>query len=417
MLRANTSERATRAKAAREPAERADTSRKLERQAEPEHAGLRPARFAERHLANLLHCFDQALALFDAQDRLQVCNAAYRDLFAGEIAAKLAGRHYEQLLDAWITGLQFASEQEVADFRMRRLLERREEQSNFDVLTRTGRCLRVSDRCAPDGTLLTTIYDRTEDERLLAEQREARRVAETASARKSEFLCSMSHELRTPLNVILGFGQLLQRDLKLPLPERHRSRVAQIMNGGHHLLRIIEDLLDLSRIEVGRLSVSPEPVDICAVLEDLQTTLGPSATSAGVRLEVCNTAGGAIPMISADPIRYAQILFNFGSNAIKYNRPNGKVSFSVTVPCTECVRVSVRDTGIGIPADRQATLFHAFQRAGQEVGAIEGTGLGLVITKRLAELMQGSVGFCSVQQQGSEFWVDMPVDAGRDRAG
>lgn len=370
----------------------------------------------ERHLTTLFQCLDPALAVFDEHDRLQVCNAAYEELFEGQAQADLPGRHYEQLLDAWIASLQFASEEESASFRLQRLRQRSQNRVDFDIVTRSGRNLRVSDRRAPDGSLLTTVSDRTEDERLLASQREACRVAEAASASKSQFLCSMSHELRTPLNVILGFGQLLQRDVKLPLPERHLVRVAQILKGGYHLLHIIEDLLDLSRIEAGRLSVSPERLDVCAVLEQLHITLGPSATSAGVRLELSGMSDGSMPRIHADPTRYAQILLNFGSNAIKYNRPNGKVSFSVSVPGPASVRVSVRDTGIGIPSHQHATLFQTFQRAGQEAGLIEGTGLGLVITKRLAELMRGSVGFWSVPQQGSEFWVDMPADTTSDSA-
>jgi len=134
------------------------------------------------------------------------------------------------------------------------------------------------------------------------------------------------------------------------------------------------------------------------------------AARQGIEIAVDSVAV-SVPMISADRTRYAQILMNFGSNAIKYNRPAGKVTFVVSLPAPEVVRVIVRDTGIGIPADKQDKLFQPFQRAGQETGPIEGTGIGLVITRRLAQLMQGDVGFRSVAGEGSEFWVDMPVRA------
>jgi CheY-like chemotaxis protein len=218
----------------------------------------------------------------------------------------------------------------------------------------------------------------------------------------------MSHELRTPLNAILGFAQLLQRDKKEPLSSRHRERVDQILKGGEHLLRLIDDILDLSRIEAGGISISTEPVGVGDVLEEARRTLEPIAVRQGIRLAV-EPLPGALPMVSADRTRFVQILMNFGSNAIKYNRPQGTVSFVVSAPSVAAVRITVRDTGMGIPAEKQDKLFQPFQRAGQETGPIEGTGIGLVITKRLAELMHGRVGFASVSGEGSTFWVDLPV--------
>jgi len=242
---------------------------------------------------------------------------------------------------------------------------------------------------------------------------EARVAAEMASTAKSDFHSAMSHELRTPLNAILGFAQLLDRDRREPLSERHRERVTRILTGGRHLVRLIDDILDLSRIEAGGLAMSIEPVSVPELLADIRTILEPMASRHGMQLVIDRTVANP-PPVAADRTRFSQILMNFGTNAIKYNRPLGKVTFAVSVPRPDTVRVTVQDTGIGIPADKQGHLFQPFQRAGQEVGPIEGTGIGLVISKRLAERMNGDVGFRSVAGVGSAFWVDVPVH--RDEA-
>jgi CheY-like chemotaxis protein/anti-sigma regulatory factor (Ser/Thr protein kinase) len=221
----------------------------------------------------------------------------------------------------------------------------------------------------------------------------------------------MSHELRTPLNAILGFAQLLWRDRREPLSERHKQRVEHILKGGEHLLRLINDILDLSRIEAGQVSISTEPVSVRDVLEEVERTLQPLAARQQIALRIESFPSG-LPMVAADRTRFAQILMNLGANAIKYNRPNGDVAFSVSQLDDE-LRVTVKDTGIGIPLDKQASIFQPFQRAGQETGPIEGTGIGLVITRRLAALMSGDVGFHSVPGKGSEFWISLPIHSSR----
>jgi PAS domain S-box-containing protein len=253
---------------------------------------------------------------------------------------------------------------------------------------------------------------RVEQARRSAELSEARALAEAASAAKSDFLSSMSHELRTPLNAILGFAQLLVRDQRDPLSARHKQRVEHILKGGEHLLRLINDILDLSRIEAGGISMSTEPVNVAEVLDEVERTLQTLAQRYQIALER-SPLPRELPLVSADRTRLMQIVMNLGSNAVKYNRPLGKVVFDVSETETNQVRISVRDFGIGIPLDKQPSLFQPFQRAGQETGPIEGTGIGLVITKRLAHMMGGDVGFESEPGKGSTFWVTLPAHASK----
>jgi PAS domain S-box-containing protein len=365
------------------------------------------ARLASDRLAGAVESIQEAIALFDADDRVVLCNSVYRQLMSDVVPGPIIGRTRAELFEAWVDHLHFATEEEKQRSYRERSAALDQRQGTLEVRTKDGRSLRVMDRPTLEGGSVRTIWDLTEDVRLSEELATAKATAEAASAAKSEFLSSMSHELRTPLNAILGFAQLLRRDKKEPLSLRHTDRVTQILKGGEHLLRLIDDILDLSRIEAGAVSLSTEPVSVHEVLQEVGSTLEPMATRLGLELTVPKAEPS--PVVLADRTRFAQTLMNFGSNAIKYNRPRGSVKFAVSMVEPGFVRVTVSDTGLGIPVEKQSKLFQPFQRAGQETGSIEGTGIGLVITKRLAELMSGKVGFQSVAGKGSSFWVDLPL--------
>lgn len=234
--------------------------------------------------------------------------------------------------------------------------------------------------------------------------REARQEAERASQAKSEFLSRMSHELRTPLNAILGFAQLLEMD---QLSAEQRESVSHILKGGRHLLELINEVLDISRIEAGRLDVSPEPVLVREVLLEVVDLIRPVADQWNVRLDATTTQGWG-RYVLADRQRLKQVLLNLLSNAAKFNRHGGTVAVSVEEVPGDRLRLKVTDTGPGIPPEKIARLFTPFDRLGAEQTRVEGTGLGLALSMRLAELMGGAMGVESVVGEGSTFWVELP---------
>ena len=366
------------------------------------------SKLAADRLKSAVESIQDAFALFDSDDNVVSCNSAYRNLLAAAVQGTLIGRPFSDILDRWLVDLAFPNEAARHAFRAERVAQRAQGTATYEVRTHDGRTLCVTDRKTAEGGIVTTIWDLTDDVRHAEELRSARVLAEAGSEAKSEFLSSMSHELRTPLNAILGFAQLLQRDKKEPLSERHRARVEQILKGGEHLLRLIDDILDLSRIEAGGVSISTEPIDAVEVVREVITTLGPVAQRADVKVEL-DPPSVNVPMVAADRTRFAQILMNLGSNAIKYNKKGGKVRFTLSAANSDHLRAEVVDDGFGIPLDKQDKVFQPFHRAGQETGPIEGTGIGLAITKRLAELMRGAVGFESKPDVGSKFWVDLPI--------
>ncbi len=238
---------------------------------------------------------------------------------------------------------------------------------------------------------------------LRAQSEAAREAAENANQAKTEFISSMSHELRTPLNAILGFGQLLTSDDELA--PQHADFSREIVTAGNHLLNLVNEVLDLARIDSGRVDLSLESVSCPEVITETVSLIEPFAEKEGIRLisgpyeELC---------VIADRVRLKQVLINLLSNAVKYNSPQGSVTVTLAREGEE-VRMSVIDTGIGIPEEKQAELFTQFNRLGRESGKIEGSGIGLALSKRLITLMDGTIGAESVPGNGSTFWVKLPI--------
>ena len=242
-----------------------------------------------------------------------------------------------------------------------------------------------------------------------ADLRQAKETADAANQAKSVFLSRMSHELRTPLNAVLGFGQLLEMD---DLTPDQRENADQIRKGGRHLLNLINEVLEIARVETGELRLTPEPVPVGRTVSEVLSLIQPLADQAGVRLSQRTT--GANHAVLADPQRVKQILLNLLANAVKYNTPGGRVEVTWGAGTDGTVRVAVTDTGIGIPAALVPRLFTPFDRLGAEQTAVEGSGLGLALSKRLAEAMAGTIGVTSVEGRGSTFWVELPAASPAD---
>jgi len=262
--------------------------------------------------------------------------------------------------------------------------------------------LDVTDRRLAEQLLANEV---TERERLTVALRRSKEEAEKANRAKSEFLSRMSHELRTPLNAILGFAQLLEM---VPLDRDKRESVGQILKAGQHLLKLINEVLEISRIEAGRLSLSPEAVLISTAVQETLDLLTPMAVRRKITVRD-ELATMRRRHVLADQQRLKQVLLNLITNAIKYNSESGTVTISAEEIEGHRLRIRVRDTGPGIRTEYRDKLFTPFERLGAEQTTVEGTGLGLALSKRLLEMMGGSIGVENNPDCGCTFWMDLPL--------
>jgi PAS domain S-box-containing protein len=246
--------------------------------------------------------------------------------------------------------------------------------------------------------------DNSARKRVELELKQAMAAAENANRAKTDFLSGMSHELRTPLNAILGFAQLMESGTPSPTPSQKRN-LEQILKAGWYLLELINEILDLALIESGKVTLSREPVSLGELMLECRAMIEPQAHKRAIRMSFPRLE---IPrFVSADRTRVKQVLINLLFNAIKYNKPEGAVDVECTLRPPGSIRISVRDTGAGLAPEQLAQLFQPFNRLGKEGGAEEGTGIGLMVTKRLVDLMGGTIGVDSTVGVGSVFWIEL----------
>ncbi|MGH2437448.1 MAG: response regulator, partial [bacterium] len=363
-------------------------------------------RRAESFLSSIIENVPSTIFVKDAADlRYLRVNRAFEDLI-GRARSEILGKADHDLFPTEEAELFTAKDREALErSTMTDIPEGRVHTATGGVRVLHTRKLPIADSAGVPQYVLGISEDITERKASEQALAAAKLDAERANRAKSDFLSRMSHDLRTPLNAILGFAQLLEMDVLNP---EHRENVRHILRGGKHLLGLIDEVLDIARIESGHLSLSPEPVPIGDLVQQVVDLVRPLAAERRISFEVTTRTIGSRHAF-ADRQRLNQILLNLLSNAVKYNRDEGRV----TIGCEDLpggrLRVKVSDTGAGIPADKLTLLFQPFERLGAEQTGVEGTGLGLTLSKALAEAMGGTLGVESEVDRGSTFWVELAL--------
>lgn len=384
------------------------TERKLMEQ-ETEESRSRMAEL-RRRLDDAVESFTDGFVLFDADDRIVMCNSAYQKDCQPIAEFLRPGTRFEDLVRAMyesdeIIGESYRTEEKIAE---RIEVHNHPELGPWITPLAGNRWVLINEYKTHDGGTALIRSDITD--RVKAEQRAilAQKQAESANRAKSEFLSSMSHELRTPMNAILGFAQLLQQDKSATLDQTQHSFVEEILRSGHHMMGLINDVLDLARIESGKVSFDLTPSEPRPLIDSCLKMVEASADQEGIKLKIIYPETD-LPSLNIDQLRFKQAILNLMSNAIKYNRPGGEVVIECTNGVDRLLHISVSDTGIGIPENMWDKVFEPFDRLGAETSNVSGTGIGLTVTKQLIEGMGGNVGFESTEGQGTTFWIDMPT--------
>ena len=355
---------------------------------------------SELRMERLMHAVTEGVISVDEHRRIILFNEAAESMFGVAAGEAMGGS-----IDRFIEQLPLANETTSTvpgTGSLHALTGRKRDGRAFPIEASLSRLQMAQG-------VLTTIVLRDITVRIVADaERRAHEALEASNKAKTDFLSRMSHELRTPLNAVIGFSTLLRLDTVKPLSTQQLERVQHVENAGAHLLALVNDVLDLSRIESGEMAVSSEAVHLPRAIEEAATMVSPLVTKAGIEVFLASELPESEPgqrgdvramppgevWVKADPVRLRQVLVNLLSNAVKYNRPGGRVALTWKRSRFEC-EILITDTGIGIPSDRLANLFQPFNRLGAETSAVEGTGIGLVLSRQLAEMMGGTLSVSS----------------------
>jgi len=368
-------------------------------------------RSSKARLSGMIESANEGIISVDSQQRIHQFNKAAEQMF-GYPFADIIGQSLTRLIPHSVRARHqshidaFA----VTDRSSRTMAQ----QANLLGLRANGETFPIEvsiSGVSVDGqTVFTAIVrDITERRKFESELQNAKAVAESANRAKSEFLSSMSHELRTPLNSILGFAQFLGLNAEEPLTDDQKESVGYILKGGQHLLVLIDKVLDLAKIEARVETLSLEGIALIGAVNDCLNMIRLTAAKRGIEPQILTTLKHDVS-IRVDATRFKQVLLNFLSNAVKYNREGGALSVGLFPADDDMIRIAVTDGGPGIPVNRQSEVFQPFNRLGAEMTSVEGTGIGLTVTKNLVEMMGGRIGFESQVGKGSTFWVEFLID-------
>ncbi|MEM7222509.1 MAG: response regulator [Pseudomonadota bacterium] len=370
---------------------------------------------AQIQLTEAIEAISEGFALYDPDDRLVVCNEKFRELYAGLDMTIEPGTTYEAIIKQAVDRKVIADAEEQPEIWLEERLERHRHPSGTHEQRRSdGRFLRISERPTDEGGVVGVFHDITELKRREAQLEQAvenlakaRDLAAQATVAKSQFLANMSHELRTPLNAVIGITEMLQEDAEDAGQEDFIEPLQRVSGAGNHLLHLINEILDLSKIESGKMELYLEEIDLAALLEEVKSTAQPLAEKNDNRLSLESL--GELGTIYADRTRLRQIVLNLLSNACKFTT-GGQVAIRASRLDDKEVTITVNDTGIGMTEDQIGRLFQEFSQADNSTTRkYGGTGLGLAISQRLCHLMGGDIGVTSIPEVGTTFTVKLPT--------
>ncbi|MBM3598981.1 MAG: PAS domain S-box protein [Alphaproteobacteria bacterium] len=360
------------------------------------------------HLIDAIESIPAGFMLFDARDNLIICNEAMRELYAPIAHLLVPGVAYSEIAHHAPLFLTLPAGMTPSEYAEKRIAVHRSEDASDEVQLSDGRWIEAIDRRTSDGGVVSIRIEITDRKTMIEELRTAKEQAETANRAKSEFLAHMSHELRTPLNAIIGFSEVLRSEMFGSIGNsRYLGYSNDIFDSGNHLLQVISDILDVSKVEAGRLELSESAVDLAEILISSLLFIEPRARSGGVEIDV--KLPGSLPQLRGDELKIKQIAINLLSNAVKFTPTGGRIEISAERQSMGGLAFSVSDTGVGMSKDELAHAFEPFRQGQSPLNRRHaGTGLGLSLCKALIELHDGVIELASAPGGGTTATVIFP---------